>query len=141
MGAKTRSTSFQGPFTREDGFLGYNEICAEEMEQDNPWTVQWDEHYRAPFMYKGVKWISYDNEQSIAEKSHFAHEQGLAGVMVWSIDTDDFRGDCGGPKFPLLRTINHALHRAEMGVGAGAAAVSEAHVATLLSVVGAAIVL
>ena len=30
--------------------------------------------------------------------------------MTWSIDTDDFEGICNGPKFPLLRTLNHALH-------------------------------
>ena len=46
--------------------------------------------------------------------------------MTWSIDTDDFLGMCNGPKFPLLRTINHALYRREQGIynkggrGAGA---------------------
>ena len=34
MGAPTLKTAFQGPFTREDGFLGYNEICEEQMEQE-----------------------------------------------------------------------------------------------------------
>ena len=54
-------------------------------------------------MYKQTKWVSYDNEESIRTKVRFAYDHDLAGVMTWSIDTDDFRGACNGPKFPLLR--------------------------------------
>ena len=68
------------------------------------------------YIYRGDSWLSYDNERSIALKSQFAYDQGLAGVMTWSIDTDDFLGMCNGPKFPLLRTINHALYRREQGI-------------------------
>ncbi len=71
-------------------------------------------------MYKHTKWVSYDNEESIRLKSKFAYDHGLAGVMTWSIDTDDFRGVCGGPKYPLLRTINHALYQSEQGLSGGA---------------------
>jgi len=40
--------------------------------------------------------------------------------MVWSIDTDDFTGRaCGGPDFPLLRTINNALYKSEAGLVPG----------------------
>ena len=70
-------------------------------------------------MHKGVKWVSYDDQQSIRIKSHFAYQQGLAGVMTWSIDTDDFRGKCGGPPYPLLRTINNALYEQENGYYSG----------------------
>ena len=35
--------------------------------------------------------------------------KGLRGAMVWSIDTDDFDGACGGSKYPLLQSINYAL--------------------------------
>jgi len=118
MGARAKTTSFQGPYTREDGFLGYNEICEELMDTDDTesWTVAWDEHHEAPYMHKGVKWVSYDNEESIKTKADFAYKHNLAGVMVWSIDTDDFRGKCGGQTFPLLRTINHALYEQEQGL-------------------------
>ena len=30
--------------------------------------------------------------------------------MVWSADMDDFRGNCGGEKFPLLKTIQEGLN-------------------------------
>jgi len=116
MGAPAKETAFQGPYTREDGFLGYNEICIEKLNKEAPWTTVWEEHHLAPFMYRGDSWLSFDNERSIALKSEFAYDQGLAGVMTWSIDTDDFLGMCNGPKFPLLRTINHALYRREQGI-------------------------
>jgi len=67
-------------------------------------------------MYRGDSWMSYDNERSVALKAEFAYDAGLAGVMTWSIDTDDFEGICNGPKFPLLRTLNHALHNREQGI-------------------------
>ena len=54
-------------------------------------------------MFRDDMWLSYDNERSIQAKTEYAYDQGLAGVMTWSIDTDDFLGVCNGPKFPLLR--------------------------------------
>lgn len=116
MGAPAKDTSFQGPYTREDGFMGYNEICVEKLDKQAPWTVVWDEEHAAPYMFRGDSWMSYDNERSVAMKAEFAYDAGMAGVMTWSIDTDDFEGVCNGPKFPLLRTLNHALHDREHGL-------------------------
>lgn len=79
--------------------------------------------------------VSYDSPRSIANKVRYAVQKGLLGVMVWSIDTDDFQGDCDNalnedrfsdfrtkpqvklsfPKlaskttYPLLRTLNDAI--------------------------------
>ena len=41
----------QGPYTREDGFLGYNEICL-KLTGETGWTVEWDEYYQAPYMHR-----------------------------------------------------------------------------------------
>ncbi len=34
---------------------------------------------------------------------------GLAGGMVWSLDTDDFRNRCGKGANPILATIKDTL--------------------------------
>ena len=115
LGAPTKEESFQGPYTREDGFLGYNEVCEEQMDKDHPWTYKWEENIKAPYMFRGDRWVSFDDEKSLRLKANFAFDEGLAGVMVWSIDTDDFNGVCG-TKYPLLRSLNRALFRRELGV-------------------------
>ena len=39
------------------------------------------------------KWVSYDNEKSVMMKADLAWNKNLGGVMVWSIETDDFNGN------------------------------------------------
>jgi len=103
---------FQGPFTKEDGFLGYNEICRTLMSDRGDWKIYWDKAAKVPFMRNGAKWVAFDNPDSIHEKVSFLLAKGLKGAMIWSIDTDDFRGACG-VKNPLLKTINYALAQDE----------------------------
>lgn len=75
------------------------------------YVEHWDEESRTQYAISGENVITFDNERSIAEKVKFAMEQKLGGVMVWSVDTDDFQGDCGAENFPLMRTINKAIER------------------------------
>lgn len=91
-----------GPLTKTAGFLGYNEIC------NNKWSEVFDPVQKVPYAYSGNQWVGYDNEQSIGEKVAFAKGKKLGGVMVWSIDTDDFRGT-SGTKYPLLKKVNEFL--------------------------------
>ncbi len=149
MGAKAKTTSFQGPYTREDGFLGYNEVCEEQSKHVNSvddddddneqWTEEWDAEHEAPFMHKGLKWVSYDDARSIEAKSRFAVGSGAAGVMVWSIDTDDFRGNCGlrEGRYPLLKTINRVLYEHENGIGAASASGVASVAAVILAALAA----
>lgn len=85
--------------------MGYNEICP----LTNTWTYKWSNVYDVPYIYKGHQWISYDNVKSLEKKVDFALGKNLAGVMIWSIETDDFRGKCG-QKYPLLNAINNKLN-------------------------------
>ena len=59
----------------------------------------------APYAVKGENWIGIDDEKSIKIKAEYIKQQGLAGGMVWSIDTDDFHGFCTGSKFGLTSMI------------------------------------
>ncbi|CAL1299588.1 unnamed protein product [Larinioides sclopetarius] len=92
-----------GPYTREPGSLGYNEIC--EFQKQQKWNIVWDDYYMAPYAYQDRQWVGYDNEASIRLKVNYAKYYKLGGGMVWSVETDDFKGKCGR-KYGLLTAIN-----------------------------------
>lgn len=130
---------FQGPYTKESGFMGYNEICM--AIQNNTWQLSWDTRSAQAIAQQkdlekiGTKVIVFDTSRSIANKVRFVVRQELGGLMVWSVDTDDFLGNCDfdlntykdfgnvenqksytnilksrtNKNYPLLRTINEAV--------------------------------
>ncbi|XP_013176359.1 PREDICTED: probable chitinase 2 isoform X2 [Papilio xuthus] len=89
-----KSEGFDGPYTKERGFIGYNEICMELTKNDNDWIRLWHEKTATPYLRNGDKIITYDNARSLAAKVKKAMEFNLGGVMAYSIDTDDFKGLC-----------------------------------------------
>ncbi|XP_015584800.1 chitotriosidase-1 [Cephus cinctus] len=107
-GSPSAGPGHAGRYTREAGYIGYNEFC--EKQFDANWTRVWDKKQKVPYAYKGNQWIGYDNERSLAVKIHYAKKLGLAGIMFWSIETDDFRGNCGCGPYPLLKASRTALH-------------------------------
>lgn len=122
MGSKVLEGGPQGPFTRQKGFRGYNEICL-DFAKNKEWTLYWDENSTTPFATNGNHLISYDDERSITEKVKLGMKYKLGGFMMWSIDTDDFHGDCESEReknhhhgtdghhyaFPLLRAVHRAI--------------------------------
>ncbi|XP_078034878.1 endochitinase-like [Augochlora pura] len=104
--APTSGPGKKGPYTNDEGNIGYNEICVDL--KNGGWTVVRDSKEDVPYAYKGKQWVSYDDPSSIKPKAEFAKHKNLGGVMIWSIDTDDFHGNCG-PKNALLKTINDVL--------------------------------
>lgn len=138
FGDASSDLTFQGPYTRQTGFLGYNELCALLSNRSSQWTKSYDvgtqegiARYRDTETNE-TKVVVYDSTRSIAIKTRFAMRHDLAGAMVWSVDTDDFLGDCDietdtyedfrnsagiqlniprrvNSNYPLLRTINEAI--------------------------------
>lgn len=107
-GAAHVGRGIAGPYSREPGVLGYNELC--HLLEQEPWIVDWEAEQQVSYAYKNRDWVGYENVQSLTLKAQYAKEKKLGGMMIWSLESDDFRGNCGGIKYPLLREINQVLY-------------------------------
>lgn len=133
----TEGGGFAGPYTREMGFMGFNEICEAKDNKTLGWHYDWHDESKQSILRWNLdngttKVVTYDSTRSVANKMRFIVRKGLAGAMIWSVDTDDFLGECSPdvdtfadftdlpqirlviPKrvnnnYPMLRTINEAL--------------------------------
>ncbi|KAF2367004.1 Glycoside hydrolase family 18 catalytic domain [Trinorchestia longiramus] len=108
IGAPAVRGGNEGRYTIEEGFLSYYEVC-DFLYEDNT-TLVWDNEQQVPFAYNGNQWVGFDDERSVGVKTEWVKSNSLGGVMVWSADMDDFRGNCGaGTMYPLLNSINDGL--------------------------------
>ncbi|KAL8583542.1 hypothetical protein ACOMHN_054858 [Nucella lapillus] len=96
----------KGKYSGESGILALYEIC-EKIINDN-WKVEWIMDQRVPYAHGQGDWVGFDSPDSTALKTKIILKLDLAGAFLWSVEMDDFSGHCGGPKYPILRTIyNH----------------------------------
>jgi len=97
-----------GQYTRAAGFLAYYEIC-HKIRNEGYTVVEDASGTMGPYAYKGNQWVGYDDIAMIRHKSEYIKRNGFGGGMIWALDLDDFRGNCGCGTHPLLRTINQVL--------------------------------
>ncbi|XP_063364583.1 mucin-2 [Cydia amplana] len=130
IGAPADGPGEQGDATREKGYLAYYEICEalkpkktkraissdeedsddeSSAEEDEPWTVMYpNKDAMGPVAYKGNQWVGYDDLEIVQKKAEYVAENGLGGIMFWSIDNDDFRGTCHAKPYPLIEAAKEA---------------------------------
>lgn len=109
IGSPADGPGEQGDATREKGYLAYYEICT-AVKDDPEWTVvQPNPKAMGPYAYKGNQWVGYDDEAIARRKAKYVAEQGLGGIMFWSIDNDDFRGTCHGKPYPIIEAAKEML--------------------------------
>ncbi|KAL1130578.1 hypothetical protein AAG570_011824, partial [Ranatra chinensis] len=107
IGAPASGGGKQGNYTAESGFMAYYEVC-DFLHEDNT-TLVWDNEQQVPFAYRGDQWVGFDDERSLKTKMEWLKKEGFGGIMIWSIDMDDFRGVCGTGKFPLVNAMRQEL--------------------------------
>lgn len=89
IGDKAKDHGFQGPFVKEDGFLGYNEFC--RLQKKHEWSVSFDTKSSQAigrFYKDGLSHVvTIDSPRSVAKKVKFAVKKNLGGVWVFFVDT------------------------------------------------------
>ncbi|XP_013106880.1 chitinase-3-like protein 1 [Stomoxys calcitrans] len=110
VGAPQIGRGMAGQYSVEPGVIGYNELCEKFQTEKNAWHLEWESDQKVPYAYNDRNWVGYENEKSIALKSEYVLKEDLAGIMVWSIESDDFRGTCSAMRYPLLTLINNILN-------------------------------
>ncbi|WP_127494964.1 glycoside hydrolase family 18 protein [Paenibacillus glycanilyticus] len=63
----------------------------EEYIGKNGFVRYWDEEARAPYLFNGSSFISYDDEESIRRKCDYVKASGLGGLMFWEFGCDRTR--------------------------------------------------
>jgi chitinase len=58
---------------------------------DPHYARYWESQAQVPFLYDSTSgtWVSYDDPQSVAAKTHYVRERGLGGVVIWELGGDD----------------------------------------------------
>ena len=75
---------FQKNYVGKDGFVSY-----------------WDDNAKAPWLFNGSTFITYDDARSIREKCRYVREKGLFGLMYWGHSCD--------PSGYLLKNMAEAM--------------------------------
>jgi len=117
LGAPAEDYGFVGVL----GFVTYSEVCAFQKLNINV-RMEYDAETCSPIMSAGTEWISFENEKSLECKTNYAKNNNFGGIMVFSLNTDDYQLTCDQPAesqeqrgekrdFPLLRKVHSILFK------------------------------
>lgn len=72
----------------------------------------WDDVAKAPYLYNGSAFFTYDNAQSIAEKANYVLEHNLGGMISWQASNDAVTST-EGQRDQLTQAIYDGLFKGE----------------------------
>lgn len=112
MGAGFYSRKWENIADRNHGFLqlcktgggygpDYNELVSDCINK-NGFVRYWDDEAKAPWLFDGSTFLSYDDEESIAHKCDYVKAEGYGGIFYW-----EHKCDASGK---LLAIMGEKLH-------------------------------
>jgi chitinase len=111
VGAPATGACAKQTYTQEDGYAAYYEIC--NLIDKQGYKDKYDDQQQSAYAVGGANiWIGYDNVKSFNAKLDWVKAGGYGGAFVWTLDLDDFQGQCSsskGQKFPLMNAIKAKL--------------------------------
>lgn len=91
-----------------EGKITYLEACIFVKEGA---TRYFDNESKVPYAVRDRDWVSYEDVASIKNKVQWILDTGFAGVMTWTLNSDDWAGMCAKQKFELHLTIKNMLNQ------------------------------
>ncbi|MBV96926.1 Chitotriosidase-1, partial [Eschrichtius robustus] len=65
---------------------------------------------KVPYAFQSNQWVGFDDVESCKIKVSYLKQTGLGGVMVWTLDMDNFAGFfCNQGRYPLIKTLRLEL--------------------------------
>ncbi|WP_217559423.1 glycoside hydrolase family 18 protein [Paenibacillus sp. GbtcB18] len=64
---------------------------ANDYINKNGYVRYWDAEAKAPYLFNGSTFITYDDEESLEHKCRYVEEKNLAGIMFWEYGCDKTR--------------------------------------------------
>lgn len=89
------------------GFVDYPDIC-EFIKNNTNVNVVYDNQTFSPYLHKDHEWVSYEDKESIVGKAKYVKDSMFGGVMIYSLNSDDYSGHCStdsDEKFYLTRQL------------------------------------
>lgn len=79
---------------------GYTQLMRDYVDKQG-YTRYWDDDAKAPYLFNGDTFITYEDEESLRQKCRLVRESGIAGIMIWEYSYDEDHG--------LVRVMADAL--------------------------------
>lgn len=108
MGALNDLPTALGDGGRNGGIWAYRNHSALHAAYPNL-VEYWDDVAKAPYLYNGSAFFTYDNPQSLAEKANYVRENNLGGMISWQASNDAVT-DTPNQRDELTKAIYNGLY-------------------------------
>lgn len=97
--------------TSKKFFTNFHQIC--QIVENSGMDLLWDSKAGVAILSNGTRGVVTPTPKSVMATVEFVMTAGLRGVMILSTPEDDFTPYCGKVKYPLSKSANFAMTRAE----------------------------